>query len=60
MAKYIVEQMAQVWYRIEVDIDSNDENIALELGMEKLMNDEGAEIPFTFEWQDETSIEEVV
>jgi hypothetical protein len=56
MAKYIVEEMAEVWYRVEVEAE--DEDTALEVGMNKLMNGEGSEIPFTFEWQEEYSIRE--
>lgn len=58
MTRYIVEQMAQVWYRVEVEAE--DEDTALDLGMYKLMNDEGSEIAFTFEWQDETDVREFI
>ena len=39
MAKYIVEQMAQVWFRVEVEADNED--LAREDAEELLMNGEG-------------------
>ncbi len=43
MTKYIVEQMAQVWYRVEVEADSVDE--AKELGEDSLSEGEGTPNP---------------
>ena len=51
MATYKVQQMAQVWYEVEVEADNRDE--AIELATAKLMNDDGVEVPDSWEWQDE-------
>jgi hypothetical protein len=57
MATYRVQQAAVTYYEIIVEADNQDE--ALELGMTELMNDEGYEVDGSFEWQDDTWIEEV-
>ena len=60
MAKYVVEQMAQVWYRVEIEVDDTDRlDVALGVGMLALLNGEGTEVHDSFEWQDETYIDKI-
>jgi len=55
MAKYVVEQMATVWYRVNVEADTEEQ--AKELGYELLNKGEGIETSYSFEWQDEFWVE---
>jgi hypothetical protein len=55
MAKYVVEQMATVWYRVNVEADTEEQ--AKELGYELLNKGEGIKTPYSFEWQDEFWVE---
>jgi len=51
MATYKVQQMAQVWYEVEVEAKDRDE--AIELASTKIMNDEGVAVDGSWLWQDE-------
>jgi hypothetical protein len=51
MATYKVQQMAQVWYEIEVEAANREE--AIELASTKIMNDEGTAADGSWYWQDE-------
>lgn len=57
MATYRVQQAAVTYY--EVTVEANDEDEALEIGMAEIMNDNGIEVLGSFEWQDDTWVEEV-
>jgi hypothetical protein len=57
MAKYIVEQMATVWYRIEVEAENEVE--AQEQATNLIISGEGEEMYSSFEWQDQFYIEEL-
>jgi hypothetical protein len=56
MATYKVQQAGVTYYETTVKASNEDE--ALELGMAKLMNGEGYEVNGSFEWQDDTWVEE--
>lgn len=56
MAKYIVEQMATVWYQVEVEADTKEQ--ALDLGQDKLNQGEGWQNQDSFEFQDEFWVSE--
>jgi hypothetical protein len=56
MTTYRVQQGATVYYEVTVQASNEDE--ALELGMNKIMSGEGVEVDGSFEWQDDTWVEE--
>jgi hypothetical protein len=56
MATYRVQQGASVYYEVIVEADTEDE--ALELGMNEIMSGKGLEVDGSFEWQDDTWVEE--
>lgn len=56
MATYKVQQAGVTYYEVTVEASNEDE--ALELGMAELMNGEGYEVNGSFEWQDDTWVEE--
>jgi len=56
MKTYRVQQGATVYYEVTVQASNEDE--ALELGMNKIMSGEGVEVDGSFEWQDDTWVEE--
>lgn len=56
MATYKVQQAGVTYYEVTVEAGNEDE--ALELGMAELMNGGGYEVNGSFEWQDDTWVEE--
>jgi hypothetical protein len=56
MATYRVQQGATVYYEVTVEASNEDE--ALELGMNEIMSGDGMEVEGSFEWQDDTWVEE--
>jgi hypothetical protein len=57
MPEYRVQQQATVYYEVVVEADTEDQ--AREIGVEKIFNGDGYEADGSFEWQDDTWIEEV-
>ena len=57
MKKYKVQQMAQIWY--EVEVMAEDREDAYNKGTESLARADGYEVDHSFTWEDETFIEEV-
>ena len=51
MAKFTVQQMAEIWHTIEVEAANREE--AIEIASEMLMNGEGSESVNGLEWTDE-------
>jgi hypothetical protein len=56
MKTYKVINEASVLYEIEVEAENEEQ--ALEIGLEALFNGEGNEVLYSFEWQDWHKIEE--
>jgi hypothetical protein len=56
MPEYKFQQMATVWYQVIVEAD-NEEN-AIDIGLEAIAMGDGEEVDNSFELQDETWIEE--
>lgn len=57
MPEYRVQQMATVWYEVVIEADNEDE--AIELGLDSLARGNGYEASGSFEFQDETWAEEL-
>lgn len=57
MPEYRVQQMATVWYEVVIEADNEDE--AIELGLDSLARGNGYEASGSFEFQDETWVEEL-
>jgi hypothetical protein len=56
MAKYIVKQEASILFYVEVEASTEEE--ALEIGQAQLFDGDGVEVPYSFEWQEYSSVEE--
>ena len=56
MAMYRVQQKATVWYEVVIEADNEDE--ALEFGIEALSDGDGFEASGSFMWQEDYWVEE--
>ena len=55
MAMYRVQQKATVWYEVVIEADNEDE--ALEFGIEALSDGDGFEASGSFMWQEDYWVE---